>query len=171
MREPWPYFREFPAIWAGDTSRLRWSLEDHGAVAILRRYAWLAESTGVPRADLPAILRVTPKQLARLLPAIESAFAQEGELLVDLGLREQKAEIVAKSQKAGQAARYRHSPKSEQGAERTQSDRSANDLQSQTDRRHIRSEQTRAEQQQQQQQQQERSLSENIAALAARGRS
>ena len=37
--EPWPWFREFPAVWVGDPARLGWSLEQHGAVAVLRRYA------------------------------------------------------------------------------------------------------------------------------------
>jgi uncharacterized protein YdaU (DUF1376 family) len=104
----WPYYREHPAAWLGDPARLGWTLAEHGAVAILRRFCWLSTTTSIKRADVRGVLRCSTRELARLLPRLESFFAIDGDRLVDRELQQQKDELAPIREARRKAARARH---------------------------------------------------------------
>lgn len=157
--DSFPWFKEYAASVLGDPRRLSWSLDVHGAVAVLRRWCWISPTTGVRLADLPAVLRATKKQVQRILPALLLHFVEEGGELVDHDLREQKLALEAQREQARAAAHAKHA----------KSDRDASAVRADCDRSATREEETRAEQtRQHQHQHQQRTPAEIVAAVAAR---
>jgi hypothetical protein len=102
--EPFPYYKQFPATFL--VRGLRFTLEQRGAIAVVRDCIWVEGRVALK--DAPLLLRCDSETFGRVEPALRSHFRLRGGFLIDPELEQQRKELAPVREAKRRAARARH---------------------------------------------------------------